>query len=181
MISTILIGWEGIGDIPYTNPTVALGWQHCLTLPRELTLSPDGGILQQPVRELQALRKESAGLRSGGTVKAQLPFEITGTTQDEFTLEFADVLRLKKSGSEFSLEFTNDSAGCARTVRYAQLGHCEDIRIIADKASVEVYLNGGEKVLSSRMYPQSTELSLTADGIDAVIYKLDGIEVISDE
>ena len=177
----ILIGWEGIGDIPYTNPTVALGWQHCLTLPRELTLSPDGGILQQPVRELQALRKESAGLRSGGTVKAQLPFEITGTTQDEFTVEFKDVLRLKKSGNEFSLEFTNDSAGCARTVRYAQLGRCEDIRIIADKASVEVYLNGGEKVLSSRMYPDSTELSLTADGIDAVIYKLDGIEVISDE
>lgn len=177
----ILIGWEGIGDIPYTNPTVALGWQHCLTLPRELTLSPDGRLLQQPIRELQALRKESVKLTSGETLKAQLPFEITGTAQAEFTLEFIDVLRLKKSGSEFSLEFINDSAGCGRTVRYAQLGQCEDIRIIADKTSVEVYLNGGEKVLSSRMYPDNTELSLRSDGVDAVEYKLDGIEVISDE
>jgi hypothetical protein len=31
------------------------------------------------------------------------------------------------------------------------------------------------------MYPDSTELSLRSDGVDAVEYKLDGIEVISDE
>ena len=34
----IMIGWMGIGDIPYTNPTAELGWQHCLTMPRELFL-----------------------------------------------------------------------------------------------------------------------------------------------
>ena len=53
----ILFGWEGIGDIPYTNPTTELGWQHCLTLPRELTVTDHGKIQQNPVRELDSLRK----------------------------------------------------------------------------------------------------------------------------
>ena len=176
----ILIGWEGIGDIPYSNPTTPLGWQHCLTLPRELTLSSGGKLLQQPVRELEALRKEKCGLKSGESVKAELPLEITAATQEEFSLEFENILRLNKTGSEFSMQFLSDEAGCGRTVRYAQLEHCGDIRIIADKSSVEVFLNGGEKVLSSRMYPSDTEVFIRAEGIDAVIYRLDGIEVVAD-
>ena len=31
----ILIGWMGIPDADYTNPTVEAGWQHALTLPRD--------------------------------------------------------------------------------------------------------------------------------------------------
>lgn len=54
----IFIGWEGIGDIPYSNPTVGCGWQHCLTLPRELTVDDNGDILQNPVRELETLRRK---------------------------------------------------------------------------------------------------------------------------
>ena len=45
----IIIGWMGIGDIPYSNPTTALGWQHCLTLPRKLGVAEDGGLIQTPV------------------------------------------------------------------------------------------------------------------------------------
>jgi hypothetical protein len=63
----ILIGWEGIGDIPYTNPTIGLGWQHCLTLPRELSLSENGYIRQMPVRELRKLRKKETEVISGGS------------------------------------------------------------------------------------------------------------------
>ena len=29
----IIIGWMGIADSPFKNPTASLGWQHCLTLP----------------------------------------------------------------------------------------------------------------------------------------------------
>lgn len=46
----IIIGWMGIGDIPYTNPTVPLGYQHCLTIPREITAASDGALLQNPIR-----------------------------------------------------------------------------------------------------------------------------------
>ncbi len=54
----ILIGWMGMPDDPtYGNdPTVAEGWQHCLTLPREITVGEDGVVRQAPVRELKNLR-----------------------------------------------------------------------------------------------------------------------------
>lgn len=47
----ILVGWMGIGDIPYSNPTSELGWQHCLTIPRELSNMGNGKIRQTPVTE----------------------------------------------------------------------------------------------------------------------------------
>lgn len=176
-----LIGWEGIGDIPYTNPTTPLGWQHCLTLPRELTLREDGVILQTPVRELEKLRRNETPIKSGDTVKTQLPFELTGKTDGSFTITFENIMKLEYRGNEVSLTFTSDSAGCGRTVRYAQINDCRDIRVIADTTSLEVYLNGGETVMSTRMYPADSEVTLSVSGCDGTVYELDGIEVISDE
>lgn len=51
----ILIGWMGMPDEPtYGNaPTVACGWQHCMTVPRELTAGAGGVVLQQPAREIE--------------------------------------------------------------------------------------------------------------------------------
>ena len=177
----ILIGWEGIGDIPYTNPTVPLGWQHCLTLPRELSVREDGVILQMPVRELEKLRRNETAIKSGDTVKTKLPFELTGKAAGNFTITFENILTLEYRGDEFSLTFTSDSAGCGRDVRYAELADCGDIRVIADTASLEVYLNGGEAVMSARMYPADTDVTLSVNGVNGTVYELDGIEVISDE
>ena len=52
----ILIGWMGIPDADYTNPTVEHGWQHALTIPRELHIK-DGRIIQQPIKEMEQMRK----------------------------------------------------------------------------------------------------------------------------
>lgn len=177
----ILIGWEGIGDIPYTNPTTPLGWQHCLTLPRELSVRDDGVILQQPVRELEKLRLGSSDISSVTALSTQLPFEYVGSCDESFTVELEDILKLEYRGGEFSLTFLSESAGCGRTARYAKLSECSDIRIIADKASVEIYLNSGETVLSSRMYPADTQVRLSFAGTKGKLYRLDGIEVVSDE
>lgn len=51
----ILIGWMGMPEIEY--PTDKSGWAHCLTLPRELTIS-DNKLIQKPVKELELLRKQ---------------------------------------------------------------------------------------------------------------------------
>ena len=48
-------------DEEYVNKTIEEGWQHCLTVPRELKLK-DGKILQYPVKELENLRKEKTVL-----------------------------------------------------------------------------------------------------------------------
>ena len=36
-----------------TTPTVVCGWQHCMTVPRELTAGDGGVVLQQPAREIE--------------------------------------------------------------------------------------------------------------------------------
>ena len=177
----ILIGWEGIGDIPYFNPTVSLGWQHCLTLPRELTIGKNGNILQQPVRELEKLRRTCKSVSGNEAQTVKLPFEYTGTNQGDYTITIADAMKIEYSGDELSLVFTDSGVSCGRTVRYARIKDSRNIRIIADMSSVEIYANNGEVVMSSRMYPAKTELSVILSGTDGMLYELDGMEVQSDE
>ena len=54
----ILIGWMGMIECDYDNlPTVRRGWQHCLTIPRELIWDKERKtILQRPVCEMERLR-----------------------------------------------------------------------------------------------------------------------------
>ena len=175
----LLIGWMGIGDIPYTNPTTELGWQHCLTVPRELTVKADGSLRQAPVRELEKLRRDSLQLVSGMT--AEFPFELCAETTSRFTLDMGGYLVLSYADGEFTMSFTDDEVGCGRGVRKALLFACTDIRILADTSSLEVYLSDGEKVLSSRFYPADTSVKLTFSGLSGTLYELDGMEMIYDE
>ena len=73
----LLIGWMGIGDIPYSNPTTAFGYQHCLTLPREITCGDNGVLLQNPMRELCSLRQNPVTLMDGEKKSVSLPFDMT--------------------------------------------------------------------------------------------------------
>ena len=173
----LLIGWEGIGDIPYTNATTALGWQHCLTLPRELT-EHDGVIFQQPARELKSLRYDERPIEYENTV--QLPFELEGRCEDSFMIQLGDILTLEYNGDDFAMRFTDLKASGGRDCRYAKIKGCKDIRVIADTSSVEVYLANGKKVLSSRMYPAGSEIKLLTKGVTGTLYRLNGTEVSYD-
>lgn len=173
----IITGWMGIGDIPYSNPTVSLGYQHCLTIPREITVTDNGNLLQNPIRELCSLRKNAVTVSSGEKAEISLPFEISAKAEGNFSLSFDNFLTMKYDGSIFELSFADEAAGCGRTVRKASLEKCSSIRIIADKSSVEIYLDGGRTVLSSRMYPENNNITITADGMDSVVYELEEMEV----
>lgn len=173
----ILIGWFGIGDSAYTNPTVPLGWQHCLTLPRELTVDSSGDILQNPIRELISLREENVHISNGESVKACLPFDLCGKASGEFEITLDKAVKLSYNGKIFRLEFSGEAVGSGRTARNAEIPNCKDIRIIADMSSLEIYLSGGKRVVSTRFYPENDFVSLGLKGISADIYKLKGMEV----
>ena len=55
----ILIGWMGLPDIDdyYSNPTIENGWQHTLTMPRELSIK-NNKIIQKPIDEIKELRQQ---------------------------------------------------------------------------------------------------------------------------
>ena len=167
----LLVGWMGIGDDSYTNPTTDLGWQHCLTLPRELTLGSDGKILQNPVRELDSIRKQAEKI--DGETWQGLPFEVNAAC-------FSDDVSVSISGAEItwnrndgilSLHFTNEE-GYGRKERKIELLSLDSLRIIADVSSLEIYINGGRYVMSTRFYPEHRQVRVAVKGAGAGIAAL---------
>ena len=61
----------GMPDANYTNPTADFGWQHCLSVPRELHWG-NGGLTAWPVRELEQLRKDVRIIDFSGTVRREV-------------------------------------------------------------------------------------------------------------
>lgn len=173
----ILIGWMGIGDSDYTNPTAALGWQHCLTLPREITVSSGGEVLQNPIRELEALRGAELYVSDGEIKRLEPPFELCGNVQGGFETTIANAVNLSYNKKLFRLEFTDDKVGFGRKLRNAEIENCKDIKIIADTSSLEIYLDGGKRVLSTRFYPDGSLFNIRAQGIDLKGFELKGMEV----
>ena len=116
------------------------------------------------------------GFSSGDVLKTDLPFELFALIDNNFDIRFG-FLEMRLKNGVFTLEFTDDKVGCGRTKRNVKLNGCVDIRIIADTSSMEIYLNGGQRVMSTRFYPQSTEVDIMVNGLDGLVYTLDGMEV----
>ena len=171
----ILIGWMGIGDIPYTNRTAEMGWQHCMTVLGELTLE-NGEIYRNPVKELESLRKESKEIVGKTDLTHGLPFELTGSAENSFSLK-SDIFDLSYENNAFTLEFKDMKASGGRTVRRVKLNKLDFVRVIADTSSLEIYLNNGERVMSTRFYPENTDFKFTINGFNGKIYTLDGLVV----
>ncbi|MBR6478768.1 MAG: glycoside hydrolase family 32 protein [Lachnospiraceae bacterium] len=175
----ILIGWMGIGDIPYSNPTVDLGWQHCLTVPREITQGTDGKLLQNPIRELKSLRKDMRSFGSGEVMALRQPFELCAKATGDFEIDFENILTLRQKDGIFSLTFLDAEISGGRTTRNAELAQCHEIQVLVDSSSLEIYLNGGEKVLSSRFYPLKEEITVICHDLSGIVYELSAMEILN--
>ena len=70
-------------------------------------------------------------------------------------------------------------AGRGRTCRKARIEELRDIRIFVDTSLVEIYINGGETVFTSRFYfPDERREILIQGARDAKLWYLGGLEVI---
>lgn len=165
----ILIGWMGMPDADYTSPTVELGFQHCLTIPRQLNLGHDGKILQKPLHELLELRDTPQPLKDG---RYTLPFEVEARTQgDEFELIIDDSLVFKYKDGVVDMTFTQDVYGAGRDTRKAKIHHVKTVRIFADMSSLEIFLNDGEMVFTTKYFPD-TEVAIRSSNLIGEIHQL---------
>lgn len=156
----ILIGWIGMPDEPkHSNPTVAAGWQNALTIPREVFLK-EGYVMQYPVEELYRLRKERKTLKNGEVSEQMNVYdvEISVCKESDLTVIISAGIRLRfcKHKQLFTLSFDQEkNLGCGRQERAVLLETCNEIRILADTSCLEVYINGGEEVFTTRFYTES--------------------------
>lgn len=166
---TILIGWMGIIDPIYHSYPAGIGFCHNLTLPRELSLSDNGVILQHPVKELDAKRHEYAEFDADGFVEIDqlsADIEISGISGDG-TLVLNDALVLSYSKGIFILQFIDEDTAAGRTQRSIELKQLSDLRIVVDGSTVEIYLNGGRVVFSTRWFPASERVTLSSTFVAA--------------
>ena len=76
-----------------------------------------------------------------------------------------------------SLRFTRDSLGGGRTIRRARVGNAPlRLDILVDRSSLEIYLNDGETVFSTRFYPDEPQVPLVAEGLPLTVQPLRPME-----
>ena len=170
----LLIGWIGMpDDQEQCNPTVKDGWQNALTVPREVFLK-DEKVMQYPAEELLSLRKEEQTLEPGkASDKMQCyDIEITMLENTDMTLVISDGITLCYSRSDkmFTVTFLEEqNLGYGRKSRAVYLDECRSVRILADTTCLEVYLNGGEEVFTTRFYTEDGMSSFRAEKGDMEI------------
>ena len=175
----IMIAWMGMPDCKeYTNPTIADGWQHCFTFPREIYVK-DGILCQRPVRELKMRERKIQSVKVlYGTEAFELEgyqtydLAVSGITENAFRAVLGQELILEYQNGRFEMRFDNQdkaSVSAGRGIRHVEVEKITDVRILADISSVEVFVNGGEYVLTTRYYPEKTHVRVEAKeaGIEA--------------
>ena len=168
----ILFGWAGVTDSPYDNePSIREGWQHSMTVPRELSWKGDI-LCQKPVRELEALRKDEIVLEHGETEIHGGAFDLVAAREVAGDIPvcicFNQELQITYGHGVVSVEFLNNT-GSGRTIRKAKLDGLQNVQILMDVSLVEIYFNDGELVMTTRYYPEdSMTTNVSISGMEQV-------------
>ena len=178
---TIFIGWMSNWD--YANQVPSKYFRSANTVPRELKLASNGNHLiltSYPVKEINALKNKEKNLIDDVTVKAEYRIEKLlsvneGTYEIEFTLqpENTDIFgfSLENTKNEkIEVKFDKAAKQIILDRRTSGLSAFKDnfasemkapltagkeyrIRLLVDKASVELFVNEGETVMTSIFFP----------------------------
>lgn len=174
----IVIGWMGMPDADYKNPA-AYGWQHAMSVPRELHWNGKQ-VISVPVKELEALRGEKAEISFSGKkiCKVNKCTDICiENVSDKLCLHFGENAEIRYQNGILKVEFSKES-GYGRTSRVAEVSALKKLRILCDTSSLELFINDGEQVMTSRWYPNHADI-LELDGKGcAVIYEMKPMEMI---
>ncbi len=175
----IVIGWMGMPDADYTNPTAQEnGWQHCMSVPRELHW--DGERLRAvPVRELDDLHTNGRTLTFDGTAQCPLAqgadIRIANRGASLHVM-IGDAAAIEYGSGLLTLTLS-ETSGSGRTQRVAEVKTLTDLRILADTSSLEMFLNNGEQVMTTRYYPQRADTVRFGGQGDAEIFDMNAMEM----
>lgn len=189
-----MISWVGLPDISY--PTDDENWANCLSQVKELHLK-DGKLIQRPVVSMADLRFDGKHLQkvekfdekqllvaeSGEQYELKLTLESdqNGTLHLAGNKDLSQSLELefetgkdakltvsrKNSGKEIAAEF-----GTTRTIDLPEHSSL-DLDIFVDHSLCEIFVNGGEKVMTLRFFADQgqKQIALTSPKASAVDYQ----------
>lgn len=164
----ILVGWVGLPDLQY--PTDRYKWHSMLTLPRKLSLQ-NGKIYQQPLvemgeRETLHLAGEQP-IADLDTCYLQISVENRPLVLDFFRNSQGQTLRLRYDDGVLSLDRTateqTEIMAKFGSVRQCKLARLDKLELFFDRSVVEIFINDGEKVLTSRFFIAERENVLISE------------------
>ncbi|AHG80408.1 SacC protein [Mannheimia varigena USDA-ARS-USMARC-1388] len=161
----IMFGWVGLPDLTY--PTDKYQWHSMLTMPRKLFLQ-NGKVVQQPIvnlEELQAVEiSENFAIDDLDTAYLQISVENQPLVLDFFSNEKGQKLTMRFENGVFSLDRSQSEQTELMekfgTVRHCKIEKLDTLDIFFDRSVVEIFLNDGEKVLTSRFFIANRENSV---------------------
>lgn len=162
----ILIGWMGIPDMHYSDPTLDYGWQHALTLPRLLSFK-DGALCQYPIEEIEALRREKITFSLQPEEVLTLPsrkMEIQLRFPEgsgPWTIHYGAECTLSWKDGIFTLN--PGKAGKGRDERHVSVSAIKSLSLFADTSSLEIFINHGARALTTRLFDEQDHPQLCAD------------------
>ena len=65
------------------------------------------------------------------------------------------------------------AVGGGRAARRAPVAELRSVRVVADTSTVEVFVNGGETCFSTRYYPVTPSVDLSAPGAEIRFWELE--------
>nr|WP_231375746.1 GH32 C-terminal domain-containing protein [Corynebacterium aquatimens] len=159
-----LLAPTGRGGDPTTQPTwEAEGWANALSLPRVLTLA-DGRLYQTPSTGLpNAVSESERASMWTGLCEIPVGSAITAEILDGNGNPAATIIH---SGDGITLDRHDDEAVYATLTEDDE----DNITIVVDGSTIEVFAGGGAVTMSSRFWPEggTSGIRVTAEG-DAVI------------
>lgn len=177
----IMIGWmdnwETCKEAPRRHP-----WYAQMSVPRELFIR-DGRLMQRPVREIEGLwrdtvRHERVTVQqetalpgvSGRLLDLSVVLHARDTACRRFTLRVArdeaHYIQVRCDLARGELVFDRSRGGSRRDIAHTRHVRAEvkdgqlSLRLLMDKESIELFINGGERVVTSLI-----PTPLAADGI----------------
>ena len=104
----------------------------------------------------------------------------TTAPQGDFTLTLAGGLQLRyeEAARTCTLRFTDPAIAYGRSgERRARLtAPCRSLRVLGDASSVEIFLNDGATVFTTRYFPAPGPRPIRLDGAAGLLYQLNGEE-----
>ena len=176
----ILIAWMGLPEATYL--TDEEDWSGCLTLPRELTVR-GRRLIQRPLPELKKLRDEQVDIIKYDAGCIALP----GAVEIEILLGGKDCrlsLLANEAGeggmvisyNDTTKEIYVDRSGMKRRfnenqgeARTRKLDGLSRLKIYIDSSSVEIFVNDGDAVFTSRVFPTEEERYMKLEAPEAFV------------
>ncbi|WP_108651020.1 glycoside hydrolase family 32 protein [Dongshaea marina] len=157
----LMLGWLANPlEESHDHPSCQAGWAHCMSMVRELVAKGDK-LYQRPLVEYQKLRDEQKswqGQAQPGDHFWVEQAEIQLSPQGRFFLEIRGQLRIHYQEGRLVLERKHwlDERWQTRS----WLGDVERLELFFDHSTLEIFINQGEAVMSSRFYARENPAEL---------------------